>query len=180
MRLFLTLVFCFASLAAEAREPAKVDTEALAPLGKEDNKKDPKKNLDQAEADAEPITPEQQAALICQTADIMGSKVKGAAYEPGVDAYGNPVAGADIEGESAFQIPEEVQVPIAIDVMAALGVTNPAVEGKSQIGTLTVFKGGKLLYNGKDITNTVEGYCRDHLKKMKEQDNDRSSTTEKR
>lgn len=178
MRLLLTLVFCFAALAVDAREPAKVEAESLSPLGGEQKKEPPKK----ANSESEPLTPEQQATLICQTAEMMGAGVKGAAYEPGVDAYGRPVVSADVDAgsASAFQVPDEVQVPIAIDVMAALGISNPAVEGKSQIGTLTVFKGGKLLYNGQDITNTVEGYCHDHLKKMKEQDNDRSSAAEKR
>lgn len=176
MRFLLTLVFCFASLAADAREPAKVEVESLKPLG---DKKMEKGEM--PKEDAEPITPEQQAALICQTADMMGAGVKGADYEAGVDAYGNPVTPADVDaGAEAFQVPDEVQVPIAVDVMAALGVINPAVEGKSQIGTLTVLKGGRLLYNGQEITHTVEGYCRDHMKKMKEQDNDASSPAEKR
>lgn len=177
MRFLLTLIFCFASVGADAREPTKVESETLAPIGgKSEDKAKKDVTPKAANDDAEPITPEQQAALICQTADIMGGQVQGADYVAGVDAYGNPVAPADVNEQPEFTVPDEVQVPIAVDVMAALGVTNPAVEGKATIGTLTVLKGGKLLYNGQDITNSVEGYCRDHVKKTKEQDNESSST----
>ena len=160
MRFLLLLIFLCFPLMAEARDPAKVDAEKLPPVG---TKKDV------AKEDVEPITPEQQASLICQTADIMGQKVAGPDYVEGVDAYGNPVASANVDNPPVFEVPEAVEVPIAIDVMETLGITSPAVEGKANFGTLTVLKGGKLLYNSKDITNTVEGYCRDHAQKTKEQ-----------
>jgi hypothetical protein len=119
---------------------------------------------------AEPITPEQQAALICQSASMMGQKLKGAEYVPGVDAYGNPVTPADIDQAMPFEIPDEIQVPINMDVMAALGVTTPPLEGKGSVGTLIIQKGGALFFNDLDITNTIESYCTKHLKKMKMED----------
>ncbi len=163
--LLLLAAFCFFSFAVEAKGPAKVESEKLPPVGAPAPSKDDKKEAVTEEA---PITPEQQASLICQTATMMGAQIKSAEYVAGVDAYGNPVAPADAYSQPEFEIPEAVEVPIAVDVMAALGVTNPAVEGKATIGTLTVLKGGKLLYNGKDITNSVEGYCREHVQKEKQ------------
>lgn len=118
---------------------------------------------------AEPVTPEQQAALICQSAQIMGQKLEeaGPDYVPGVDAYGRPVTPADIYGSMPFDVPDQIEVPINMDVMAALGITSPPLEGKGSVGKLVINKGGTLLYNGRDITHSVEGYCRAYLEKTK-------------
>lgn len=166
---------------ALAGPPAKVEQESLMGLpmdGKIDLRAggkplDPKvlekKLAEDSKATgeaAEALSPENQAAMICQTADIMKGQI-GPNYQAGVDAYGNPVVPADGGMEQAFQLPDQIDIPIDVAVMQALGVvTNPPTDLKARVGTLTVLKNGKLSYNGKDITNDIEGYCRKHLKDM--------------
>jgi hypothetical protein len=89
-------------------------------------------------------------------------------YQAGIDAYGRPVDPADPYSQPAFDVPDQVDIPISIDVMAALGINNPPAEGKAKVGTLTLFKDGNLEYNGRDITDKIEGYCKAHVKKMEE------------
>jgi len=142
-----------------------VESEKLAPLGRATAKA--QKNVDNiAKAlDAEAVTPEQQAALVCQTYEIMSGQA-GPMYQEGVDAYGNPVVPADGGQNAAFAIPDRVDVPVNIDVMQAMGFQSPdGIKGEANFGTLTVLKSGELLFNGKEITNTVNGYCRTHMNK---------------
>ncbi|MBU6234774.1 MAG: hypothetical protein KGQ41_02930 [Alphaproteobacteria bacterium] len=163
-RLALVALLIALPAVALAKGPEKIEIEPLMPA-MEAGKSDKAMEMPAPAADdGKPLTAEDQALMICQTADIMGEKVKSAEYQAGVDAYGNPVAPADVYNNMPFEVPEQIQVPIAVDVMKALGIN--ATEGKATIGTLTVNKGGQLLYNGKDITNTVEGYCREHTQKM--------------
>ncbi len=156
-KLLLIAVFCLFGFAVQAAN-TKIDVEKL-----------PLEGGKQADV-AEPVTAQQQAALICQSAQLMGQKLKGAAYVPGVDAYGNPVEPADVYNSMPFEVPDEIQVPINMDVMAVLGVTASPVEGKGEVGTLTIQKGGTLFFNEQDITNNIETYCTEHLKKMKTED----------
>lgn len=154
MRFLLPVLLLFPAVVLAA-EPAKIEAESLMPQVKAAPKEDDK-----------PVTAEEQALMICQTAEIMGKKLDSAEYKPGVDAYGREVAPADIYESMAFAVPDEIEIPIQVDVMAAMGIPNPKPEGKATMGTLTIYKNGALLYNGKDITNTIEGYCREHMRKM--------------
>ena len=171
MQIFWILIatFLIGVGSAMAKPPVEVDTESLMALPEAQQKGDAKKEDEAADKeDEKPSTPAEQALMICQTADMMNKKLDGPEYKAGVDAYGRDVAPADVYNAMPFEVPDQVEVPIAMDVMAALGVNAPPLEGKGKVGNLTIFKSGQLLYNGKDITNTVEGYCRQHMKKMEE------------
>lgn len=118
--------------------------------------------------DEKPATPEEQALLLCQTTQIMGSSpatmtVAGPDYEAGVDAYGRPVAPADGGGASAqYTIPDEISIPLNIKILETVGIA-PQPDLDTNVGNITIRKGGQILYNGQNMTTTVQDYCKKHL-----------------
>lgn len=73
-------------------------------------------------------------------------------YKPGVDAYGRPVAPADLPGGSQIKLPEEIQIPITIDLSKRLGLpTDGSVfKPEAQIGTVSV-RGNQVFFNNQPL-----------------------------
>lgn len=104
------------------------------------------------------LTDEQTAAMLCQAARLMKPE-DSAEYKAGVDAYGRPVAPADA-GQQAFQVPDRVDIPVHIDILKNMGIVNtPTPALGTDIGTVSVMKGGQIQFNGRDLTNNVTAYC---------------------
>lgn len=159
--LFVVLLLC--STPVLAAEQIKVDAEKLAPIAGTKTKPGDKPSKPVKEdPDTKPITPEEQAALLCQTTQVMGSTA-GADYVPGVDAYGHAVAPADANAGAQFSVPERIDIPLNVDVLNTVGVINqPTPSLSTNMGTISVLKGGQVLYNNQDMTTTVQGYCNTH------------------
>ena len=115
-----------------------------------------------------PVSVEEQALLLCQTRQLMageaGAPVPGVDYEPGVDAYGNPVVPADGQAQPVFDVPEQIDIPINIDVLKTVGVINQPVPGLStNVGMVSIRKGGQVLFNGQDSGSAIQTYCEQHF-----------------
>jgi hypothetical protein len=151
---FLFAVFCMPAFA----QSAKVEKEVLPPA---------KPGAPEIKVEKDkPLTPDQEAAMLCQATRIMGSTV-GAEYQPGVDVHGKPVVPADANDASeAFTVPERVDIPLNIEVLKTIGaVSTPTPELTASFGTISVMKGGQVTYNGKDMTTSVNSYCNTHKAK---------------
>ncbi len=74
------------------------------------------------------------------------------AYQPGVDAYGRAVAPADLNGDTAIQVPETLHIPIEIDLQERLGIpADPALyESDIPIGEV-VYRNGRLTFEGRPL-----------------------------
>ena len=107
-------------------------------------------------AQPEPTNPA-TADTICQSVKTVGD-ISGPDYVEGVDAYGRPVAPADLSQSSAIDMPERIDIPVAIDVAQSMNLA-PATEMSVVPGTVTVFKDGRVLYNGQDVSGPVATYC---------------------
>lgn len=103
------------------------------------------------------LAAEEQASAICQTVQTMGN-VQGPNYVPGVDAYGRPVAPADVSSTPAIDVPEQVDFPVELDVA---GMMNFPIPTQMNVvpGTVRVFKDGRVLYNGQDVSGPTSAYC---------------------
>lgn len=77
------------------------------------------------------------------------------AYQPGVDADGNPVAPADLPGTPTLVLPPEIPVLISIDLQERFGLpANSALfEGNAGIGIATVDAAGNVTFNGTKLTD---------------------------
>jgi hypothetical protein len=81
-------------------------------------------------------------------------------YKEGVDVHGQPVAPADLAGDSSQQLGRQLlaatSIPITVDVAQFLGLPLPAVTGletKAVVGVLEFSSTGELLLNGEPLTN---------------------------
>jgi hypothetical protein len=151
MKYYVLIALCLIAFTAMAAERDKVVAEPLS--GKK------------IESEAV-LTPEDQAILLCQAADIMGeNKVPSAEYQPGIDAHGNAVAPADGGAEPQYTIPDRIDIPLDIAILQTVGVVTTATpELSTNIGTISILKGGQVLYNGKEATGKIQSYCKTHMK----------------
>ncbi|KZD09849.1 hypothetical protein [Oceanibaculum pacificum] len=105
---------------------------------------------------------------VCQRAVAHKPEV-GATYQPGVDAYGRPVAPADLGGGSAIRIPETIGIDITVDLQKRFGLPGNSrlFFPEAQIGRVEVGRDGKVLFNGEPVSGdeqlAIEAACREAL-----------------
>jgi hypothetical protein len=79
----------------------------------------------------------------------------GVAYQPGVDVRGRPVAPADLGGTPRIKLPEEVEVPVTLDMLARYGLPANSSLYKlddTVIGTARVrVRDGRAWFNGEPL-----------------------------
>ena len=84
-----------------------------------------------------------------------------AIHIPQSDVTHRPAAdvSADLNA-AAFALPHSIQIPIAIDTLERLGVENPVgLEGNANIANAEVYMDGRIVYNGQDLTQNLQGLC---------------------
>ncbi len=76
----------------------------------------------------------------------------GVAYQPGVDAYGREVAGAELNSGVEIQAPETLHIPIEIDLQERFGIpANPDLyDADVPLGEV-VYRDGRLSFNGQPL-----------------------------
>lgn len=75
-----------------------------------------------------------------------------ATYVPGVDAYGRPVAPADLPDSGRYVLPEELTIPLTIDIAERLELEEriPGLEGQIPIGTVTL-RNNQVFFNEEPV-----------------------------
>lgn len=71
------------------------------------------------------------------------------AYQPGVDVRGRPVAPADLSEAPQVRLPDEIVIPLAVDVMKGRR-SGSAVDAYAGVGTLTV-RNGRAYFNDEPL-----------------------------
>ncbi|MBI4031438.1 MAG: hypothetical protein HY370_07145 [Proteobacteria bacterium] len=83
-----------------------------------------------------------------------------AAYQPGVDVRGNPVAPADINASSSSFLPSRITFPVNVDLAQALNLPLPAgTQFDANMGMIEVYTDGRVLYNGQDMSAQTQAFC---------------------
>jgi len=98
------------------------------------------------------------AQLLCQSM-LMLNSIKGPDYQPGIDAYGNPVVPAE-GNQPAISAPKAIEIPITMDMAKHFGITTPnGTEMNTEVAKLSIMNDGKIMYNGQDISGKVNAFC---------------------
>lgn len=88
-------------------------------------------------------------------------------YEEGKDVHGQAVAPAEIEKATPLNLPENIHIPLNVDLAQFLGLPFAYIEQKAYVGVVTLGPDG-LLYNGDPIASgdALVAYCdKDFLEK---------------
>jgi hypothetical protein len=92
----------------------------------------------------------------------------GVEYQPGVDAHGQPVVPADVNGGYNLNLPKTIVIPIEVLLQDRFHLPANSVlwEGKAQVGTVTV-EGDRVFFNGQELTDpetaALAEVCREQL-----------------
>lgn len=97
----------------------------------------------------------------CRIIEEYGAVSGGADYQPGIDIHGKPVVPADINATPMGVGREEtVVIPLSIDMVERMRRQSiPGLEMTSTLGFIEVGPGGRVTYNGQDLTNQVHVLC---------------------
>lgn len=99
---------------------------------------------------------------ICRSVNVMqgSDHVYGAEYVGEVDVYGRAVAPADVNSGYAPIVPDKIDIPVRVDVLKAMGIESYAgLDMLPTLGTMTVFKEGRVFFNGRDLTPEFQVIC---------------------
>ncbi len=82
------------------------------------------------------------------------------AYQPGVDVHGKPVVPADINAVPMGLEQQTIIVPLSVDLAQRLQNQNiQGLQMEGTLGFLEIEPGGRVTYNGQDLTNQVYVLC---------------------
>ena len=83
-------------------------------------------------------------------------------YQPGVDVHGKPVVPADVNAAPPMGLDgqQTVVIPLSIDMAKRLqGQNIEGLDMTSTLGFIEVGPGGRVTYNGQDLTRQVHVLC---------------------
>ena len=92
----------------------------------------------------------------------------GVEYQPGIDAHGETVVPADINGGTNIKLPETIVIPIELFIQDKYHIPANSVlwAAKAEIGTVTVH-GDRVYFNGQELSDAEEAaladLCREQL-----------------
>jgi len=82
------------------------------------------------------------------------------AYQPGVDVHGKPVVPADLNAAPMGLDQQTIVVPLSVDLAERLQNQNIAgLQMTGTLGFLEIAPGGRVTYNGQDLTNQIHVLC---------------------
>jgi len=82
-----------------------------------------------------------------------------ATYQPGVDATGNAVVPADLNGSRQIPPPEVIIIPLTLDLADRLGIPpggNADYLARPVIGDVVVTRDGRVSFNGIPLTSDAQ------------------------
>lgn len=97
--------------------------------------------------------------IICRQTYVPATGAASPDYQPGVDVNGNPVAPADLAGDTGSLSPDYIEVPMTIDLAKKMDLLPTGAEMKLPVANLKLFKDGKVEYNGQDVTSRTTELC---------------------
>ena len=70
---------------------------------------------------------------------------------------------ADVtHGKSPVTVPDPMYIPLTIDLAERMNINLPqGIEMQGMIGLLSVYKDGRIMYDGKEITTNIQDICND-------------------
>jgi hypothetical protein len=86
----------------------------------------------------------------------------GVEYQPGVNAHGETVVPADLNGGYNLKLPETIVIPIELFIQEKYGIPadSKLFVAKAQIGTVTVH-GKRVYFNGQELSDAEEAALAD-------------------
>ena len=81
---------------------------------------------------------------------------KDTSYQPGVDATGNAVTPADLNGSGQIPVPDAIIIPLTLDLADRLGIPpggNADYLARPVIGDVVVTNEGRVTLNGTPLTS---------------------------
>jgi len=96
-------------------------------------------------------------SIICQQS-LIHTPSADVAYQPGVDVNGNPVATADLNPTPQVSSSSYTEVPLTVNLANKLGLSRPA-EAQAVVGSLKIYKDGRVLFNDQDISQQASALC---------------------
>jgi len=78
-------------------------------------------------------------------------------YKPGgVDVNGNPVAPADVDGSNAMPWPQDISIPLQLNLQNALHLPATSLTSPEAVIGKIEYKNGQLTFNGKPISEDAQ------------------------
>jgi hypothetical protein len=88
----------------------------------------------------------------------------------GSDKIGGKDSLVKPKNDGAITIPEIIYIPVTIDMAERYGLSVPAgIELESTLGMMEIYKDGKILYDGKDISGNIKDECDDFDRVLEKQ-----------
>lgn len=81
------------------------------------------------------------------------------AYRPGVDVNGNSVIPADLNA-APIEMPDVMTIPLSFDLAQRLPDPPQGMRADASVGFLEVYKDGRIVFQGRDLTPQVHAICR--------------------
>jgi hypothetical protein len=108
---------------------------------------------------AGPALAESSVAVTRQDCDriVEYQQPPGVEYQAGVNAHGESVVPADLNGGYNLKLPETIVIPLEVDLQDKYGIPANSVlwQGDAQVGTVTVH-GKRVYYNGQELSDPEE------------------------
>lgn len=80
-------------------------------------------------------------------------------YKPGVDVKGRVVTPADLN-PSQIAVPDVIKVPVTVDLAQRLQASNvTGLQLETGFDAVEIHKDGKVIYQGRDLTQNVNALC---------------------
>lgn len=83
----------------------------------------------------------------------------GVEYQPGVDVDGNAVVPADLNA-APIEMPDVMAIPLSFDLAQRLPDPPQGMQAEASVGFLEVYKDGRIVFQGRDLTPQVYAICR--------------------
>ncbi|MGE4350840.1 MAG: hypothetical protein AB7E52_01465 [Bdellovibrionales bacterium] len=83
------------------------------------------------------------------------------AYQPGIDIHGKPVVPADLDSGYHVALPQEISIPLTVDLMSFLKMDTTALPASAMkrndipLGTLTI-RDNQVLLNGQPLSDAQQ------------------------
>ena len=93
------------------------------------------------------------------------------AYQAGVDVHGRSVVPADLNGGLSFgAVAQVIKVPLEVDLAQRVNGLSDLIQMKADLGMLEIYKDGRVLHEGKDISAPIYHLCNMPHKAVMEKD----------